>query len=83
MSHTGRMDADVAKPADNATVGTLAEDADALMKGVFAAGAGSLFLNDGVEAKAGGNRVFRLTADVEANQPLTAKASLKQALYGR
>ena len=84
MSHTGRREVDNEEECtSNAPVGTLAEDADALMKGVFAAGAGSLFLNDAVETKSGANRVFRRTADLEAQPPVVAKQSVKLALYGQ
>lgn len=87
LSHSARADNGAqAVPLGAAPVGTLAGDATALMKGVFAAGTGSVFLTDGPNAQPGSEplpRIYRRTADAEAVQPFAAKQSVKQALYGQ
>lgn len=87
MSHSARPDDDgQAVPLGAAPIGTLAGDATALMKGVFAAGTGSVFLTDGPNAQPGSEpltRIYRRTGDNEAMQPFAAKQSVKQALYGQ
>lgn len=87
MSHNARPDADSKPvPLGEVPVGTLANDATALMQGVFAAGSGSVFLTEGPNAQPGGEadyRMYRRTADVDTYQPAAAKQTLKQALYGQ
>lgn len=87
LSHKARPDTGgQAVPLGDVPVGTLAGDATSLMKGVFAAGTGSVFLTDGPNAQPGSeqmHRLYRRTADAEAMQPLAAKQSVKQALYGQ
>ena len=87
LSHNARSDTGGhAVPLGDVPVGTLAGDATSLMKGVFAAGTGSVFLTDGPKAQPGSeqiHRLYRRTADAEAMQPLAAKQSVKQALYGQ
>lgn len=73
-------------PLGDVPVGTLAGDAASLMKGVFAAGTGSVFLTDGPNAQPGieqMHRLYRRTGDTEAMQPLAAKQSVKEALYSQ
>ena len=87
LSHNARPDlGSPAVPLGDVPVGTLAGDATLLMKGVFAAGTGSVFLTDGPNAQPGSaqmHRLYRRTADAEAIQPLQAKQSVKQALYSQ
>ena len=87
LSHNARAEAGgKAVPLGDAPVGTLAGDATALMKGVYAAGSGSLFLTEGPKAQPGSDpsyRVYRRTSDAEVGQPLAAKQAVKQALYGQ
>ena len=87
LSHNARPDiGSKAVPLGDAPVGTLAGDATALMKGVFAAGTGSVFLTDGRNAQPGSEpmqRFHQRTADAETIEPLSAKQSVKQALYGQ
>ena len=87
LSHNARPDVDgQAVPLGDVPVGTLAGDATSLMKGVFAAGAGSVFFADGPNAQPGSEQMHRLygrTTGAQAMQPLVAKQSVKQALYGQ
>ena len=72
-------------PLREVPVGTLAGDAVALMKGVFAAGSGSVFLTEEAGAQAADEPnygAYRKTTDAEVYQPGGAKQSLKQALHG-
>ena len=73
-------------PLGDAPVGTLAGDASALMKGVFAAGTGSVFVTEGSDAQPSGepkHRLYRRTTDAEGLQPIAAKHSVKQAFQGQ
>ena len=87
LSHKARSDVDSTPvPLGEAPVGTLAGDATALMKGVFAAGTGSVFLTEGPGAQPGDEpmyRVYRRTKDADEYQPASAKQALKQALHGQ
>ena len=87
LSHSAQPDnGGQAVPLGAAPVGTLAGDATALMKGVFAAGTGSIFLTDVPNAQPGSKpdtRIYRRTADAEAMQPFAGKQPVKQALYGQ
>ena len=87
LSHKARSNVDSTPvPLGEAPVGTLAGDATALMKGVFAAGTGSVFLTEGPGAQPGDEpmyRVYRRTKEADVYQPASAKQSLKQALHGQ
>ena len=87
LSHNARPEVGSrAVPLGNAPVGTLAGDATALMKGVFAAGTGSVFVTDGSNAQLSGepkHRLYRRTADAEVLQPIAAKQLVRQALQGQ
>ena len=87
LSHKARSAVDSTPvPLGEAPVGTLAGDATALMKGVFAAGTGSVFLTEGPGAQPGDEpmyRVYRRTKDADVYQPASAKQSLKQALHAQ
>ncbi|DBA85969.1 TPA: hypothetical protein ACH3X1_005507 [Trebouxia sp. C0004] len=87
LSHKATSNVDsIPVPLGEAPVGTLAGDATALMKGVFAAGTGSVFLTEGPGAQPGDEpsyRVYRRTRDADMYQPAAAKQSLKQALQGQ
>ena len=56
------------------------------MKEVFAAGSGSVFVNGTSNAQPGSEpkyRMYRRTADAETVGPITAKQSVRHALYGQ
>ena len=72
-----KVDPDQAVPLGNVPVGTLAEEAATLMKGVFAAGTGSVF-----QASIPGGlldntaKPHRLTTEQDNNRPYTACTAL-------
>lgn len=84
LSHNARSDSSTeAVPLGDAPVGTLASDASVLMKGVFAAGTGSLFSTDGPNAQPGSEPLHRMSQRTADAEPLAAKQSVRQALYGQ
>lgn len=84
LSHNARPDSGTqAVPLRDAPVGTLAGDASVLMKGVFAAGTGSVFSTDGPNVQLGSEATQSLTQRTADAKPLGAKQSVKQALYGQ
>ncbi|DBA72927.1 hypothetical protein WJX79_003759 [Trebouxia sp. C0005] len=86
LSHKAGSDVDSTPvPLGEAPVGTLAGDATALMKGVFAAGTGSVFLTEGPGAQPGDEPMYRVyrTKEADVSQPASAKQSLKQALHAQ
>lgn len=84
LSHNAQTDSSTeAVPLGDAPVGTLASDASVLMKGVFAAGTGSVFSTDGPNAQPGSEPMHKMSQRTTDAEPLAAKQSVRQALHGQ